>query len=220
MRDKSDLANVMVRIEWLEVSQRPAGDTEDRIPSCLFTSHRHRALFLIHQLGKNPPLSALLPFSSFYRFLNKHVKWAKKCWHISGACKKSCKGRCQLGHFCVDAHGTEDLCGPSSRVNLPKGIQRTKMGWREWAGTGKPLDCRAVCSRQSARRRPKGKVIKKHSVRDIGADGAALCGNSLGLKRHWEGVVLHCEKLGLGSGEDLVIDFPRRFLFNTNRILF
>lgn len=41
------LANVTVRIEWLEVSQRPAGDTKDRIPSCLFTSDRYKALSTI-----------------------------------------------------------------------------------------------------------------------------------------------------------------------------
>lgn len=127
--EKSDLANVRVHLEWLEGSQCPGRDTEDRIPSCLAI---HKALFLACQLGKVLlQLAPSLPLCCIdFKIHTSSEK--KSCSHVYGACEKTCKGLCQLSHFCVDAHGTEDMCGMSSSMKLPNRIEKTNMRWREW----------------------------------------------------------------------------------------
>lgn len=49
--------------------------------------------------------------------------------------------------------------GTSSRVKLLKGMQRTKTGWRERAGAGKPLDTWAAWNRQAAKGRPSRSTV-------------------------------------------------------------
>ena len=84
------------------------------------------------------------------------------------------------------------------------------------------LSCvqQAVCIQMAQREGHQEALREGHRCRACRLHGSAPCGSSLRLKWQLGGIVLHCEKLGLGSGVDLVNHSPRRFLFNTNRIFF
>lgn len=84
------------------------------------------------------------------------------------------------------------------------------------------LSCvqQAVCIQMAQREGHREALCEQHRCRWCRLHSSAPCGSSLRLKRQLGGIVPHCEKLGLDSGRDLVMHFPRRFSFNTNRIFF
>lgn len=90
----------------------------------------------------------------------------------------------------------------------------------EGVGRGREAPGLLSCCIQVAQRESHREALPEGRWCRLCLHSSAPPGSSPRLKWQLGGLVLHFEKLGLGSGGDLVIHFPRRFSFNTNRNFF